>query len=167
MSRRALEKYVQNYREESCHVTESQSVKLTVNSKLAKRIEKLKNRPDFEQLLEKFLDTLEENKPEPVQTESRHVPANIEKYVLGKTGGKCAFPGCNRQYSHLHHAKRFSECHEHDPDHLIPLCEGHHDLAHLGYIENELLAPENWQLRDNPQPNFIDLKWREHVNMSP
>jgi len=114
-------------------------------------------------LLEKFLDSLEEGKPEPVRTGSRNIPAAIKHYSLEKTGGRCAFPGCMRPYEILHHTQRWALEKVHDPDRLVPLCKAHEQLAHMGLIENEHLSPENWRVRMRPDRNAAEFWIDEHV----
>ena len=107
-----------------------------------------------------FLERLvEQKKPEPVETESRHIPVAIRRYVLAKTGGKCAH--CNRKADFFHHIDRFAEHNTHDPESIIPLCDGHHQLAHLGYILDERAS--SWRVRAEARPSEVDRLWRKYA----
>jgi hypothetical protein len=89
----------------------------------------------------------EPEKPKPVRNNSRYIPKKIRTYVTEKTGHHCAFPGCTKHATSLHHTQRFAAEKVHDPDKLIPLCDAHERMAHLGLIENEEEPPETWCLR--------------------
>ncbi|MBI5754353.1 hypothetical protein HZA40_04390 [Candidatus Peregrinibacteria bacterium] len=88
---------------------------------------------------------------------SRTIPVAIKSHALAKTNSTCAFPGCQKPYKILHHTDRFAMFHTHDPDHIVPLCEAHERLAHLGLIENEDLETKYWKLRS--QPDYDDPKY--------
>ena len=167
MPKSAVEKLVQHRREErrpgAAAQPEKSTISLKLTPELARKLDKLKHRDDFEELLDKFVDSLEEKKPEAVESESRYIPARIQQYIRSKTADRCAC--CNRKAEVLHHANRFAKHHKHDPDHLIPLCKGHHQLAHLGYVENEHDPPEKWQFRRQPQSSSIDLKWQQYASI--
>ena len=85
--------------------------------------------------------TKESIKPKPVNTGKPYVPAKIKKYVIAKTSGCCAYPGCAKDFEILHHTKRFALDSTHDPDTLVPLCKAHERIAHSGLIENEEEVP--------------------------
>lgn len=168
MAKNTLEMYVRNYRSESRTSTASEPVKTSVTVELAvelaKRLEMAKKRPDFEERLEKFLETMEEevdeSAPEPVCGGGRHIPMEINRFVVRRTGGLCAWPSCTREATSLHHTQRWRLEKVHDPARLHGLCTAHERLAHLGLIENEEAAPSTWKLRENPDPlagkRFID-----------
>jgi len=158
------------------HVEKPQPEKVTIsmslNPAVARELENLNGKGDWNELMKEFLklrkEKLEEKKPEPVTTESRHVPTKIQKFVIEKTRGKCAFPGCAKPYAHLHHTQGFASEHVHDPDRTYCLCENHHSLAHQGLIENENLSPTHWKIRENLDKNAlrfgIDKLWQQHHN---
>lgn len=127
-------------------------IKVELPEPLAKRLDRLSKRIDFEALLGKFLDEVEQGeeveKPEPAQVNSRHVPAKIRKHVTTRTGNKCAYPTCKKPIYQLHHTQRWALNHVHDPDRLQPLCKEHNELAHRGLIENEEKFPTSWRMRD-------------------
>ncbi|HAU40064.1 MAG: hypothetical protein UV80_C0005G0019 [Candidatus Peregrinibacteria bacterium GW2011_GWF2_43_17] len=151
MSKHTLTTYVRDYKNGRPGTADEQEVTVKLRAKLAKRFEEFKKRADFEKLLEKFMDEVDaEPKPEPVKTESKHIPTSIKKYVAIKTNGLCAHPGCNKPATEFHHTARFSLRNEHNPDQITPLCKAHHDLAHLGLIANEEKQPYEWQLRTFP-----------------
>jgi len=160
MSQNALRAFMKKSRVNPKPKPAKSTIFIKLDTKLANKLEALKEREDFEKLLEKFVDSLEEM-PEPVQAGSRHVPKKTENYVVNKTAGRCAH--CNRKYDVLHHIDRFAQHPTHDPDKIIPLCNGCHELAHLGYIENEHDPPTEWRVRKHPKPSSIDLKWKEHT----
>jgi len=140
------------------------TITMELNPETASQLQKLKGGEDWEQAIQKLLqirkEKLENQKPEPVKTESRHIPKEIEHYVREKYNDRCAFPGCNREYRELHHTQGFSLKKIHDPDKIAPLCEAHHSLAHRGLIENENKQPQFWKIRKNPDKTsprfFID-----------
>jgi len=160
MSKHALEKYVQSYRSDTLPGEDSQPVKIIMelDPEIAKKLQKMKGDQDWNEFMEQLM---QQEKPETVQTESRHIPEKIKRYTLAKTGGKCA--RCNRKYHAFHHINRFATTKEHDPDKIIPLCKGCHQLAHLGYIENEHDPPHLWRVREQPKPGTIDLKYQQHA----
>ena len=123
----------------------------------AEHLQKLKGQGDWNSLMKEFLQArktqLEAQKPVPVETESRHIPAKIKKYVTAKTNNTCSFPHCMRKAEIFHHTQRFALEHIHDPDRIEPLCKAHERLAHLGLIEHEESASNNWTVRRNPDQN--------------
>ena len=127
-------------------------VTLELPTALARKLDRIRKRADFEELLGRFLAGVEQEeenqKPEAVETDSRPVPVLIERFSRARTGGKCAFPGCNKPIHQLHHTQRWALHHIHDPDRLWGLCKEHNEIAHLGLIENEEGRPETWRLRE-------------------
>ncbi len=124
----SLSPFVQNYR---LRLTaggnfqpEKSAIHFEVAPELAKKLQQLSKRADFENLLEKFVESvaLQEvaEKPEAVVTPSRH------------------------------HTQRWALENIHDPDRLHLVCSAHEQLAHHGYIENEDQSPENWRLKTEP-----------------
>lgn len=156
MSIHTLETFV---RDTHRHVAVLQPEKITISMDLSREIatklEKLKGDGEWENLMRKFLILYEceiaIKKPVPVESKSRYIPAKIRKYVISKTNGRCGFPKCARPYAVLHHTWRYEFHGVHDPDAIVPLCKAHHDLAHLGLIENEESAPEIWEIRSNAE----------------
>jgi hypothetical protein len=47
-------------------------------------------------------------------------------------GGRCAFPGCDRRITQIHHTTPWEHQGRTDLDAGIPLCWGHHHLVHEG-----------------------------------
>jgi hypothetical protein len=170
MGKNTLETYVKNYRSESRTSTESQPAKvkisMEVSTELLEKLKKMKGEMSWSELLEKLVEGEGENKskskekPIAVKTKSRHIPQKIRQYVLRKTGGMCAYPGCNKKHSILHHTQRFALEKIHDPDKIVPLCIEHERLAHLGLIENEDGSPEKWKVKKEPDrtdhKQFVD-----------
>ena len=168
LTKNALEVYVRETRK-SCPRTSLQPaksskmmIKVALPESLAKRLDQLSKRADFEELLSKFLDEVEQAgesaKPEPVQTDSRHVPAKIRRHVTTRTNNKCTYPICKKPIYQLHHTERWALKHMHDPSRLQPLCKAHNELAHRGLIENEEKSPISWRMRE--QPDRANPKFR-------
>lgn len=120
---------------------------------------------DWNEFMEKLIELFEENlnkelqveKPKNITGASKHIPKNIEKYVLKRSNKKCEFPNCNKNYDHFHHVNRFSSNRVHDPDQIVALCKAHHGLAHRGLIDREEESPENWKIRK--EPDYKNLNW--------
>lgn len=133
---------------------------LELPERLARRLDRVSKRKDFARLMEKFIEGIEKEeesrKPEPVRTESRHVPAEIDQFSRERTGDKCAFPGCTKPIHQLHHTQRWALEHIHDPDRLWGLCQAHNEIAHRGLIENEEGRPETWRLRSEEEMAFVE-----------
>lgn len=182
MSVRTLETYVREIRNQEndfhriirLHVEASQVEKVTLSMELepeiAQQLEKIKGRGDWNELMKELLrvreEKLESQKPIPVETDSRYIPAKIKKYVLNRTNHTCAFPRCTKPYKILHHTKRFALNKAHHPNQLVPLCKTHERLVHLGLVENEEMPPKFWRLRKEPDRNQlkyqIDRKVAKH-----
>ncbi|MBI5152778.1 HNH endonuclease [Candidatus Peregrinibacteria bacterium] len=182
MSKSALETYVREFKkllrqQQTCLLPgeqnyyknqnlfsdiKTETIQMEINPKTADELRKLKGSGDWDELMQKFIalykEKLEAEKPAAVQTDSRYVPAAIERYVLAKTNNTCAFPGCTKPYEILHHTDRYALTHAHDPNTLVPLCKAHERLAHLGLIENENAAPERWCVRMRPNANEAKYK---------
>jgi len=170
MSKHTLETYVKDCKtNEVCPGTaELTDVNLKLNPQLAKRLEQLKKRADFEKLLEQFLNEVEEeSKPEPIKSESPYIPAKIKQHVATKTSGLCSHPNCTRPAVNFHHPNRFALNHNHDPNQIRPLCKAHHQIAHYGLIGNEQKEPYEWTTRREPDkqdPNYqVDKLVQEHL----
>lgn len=84
----------------------------------------------------RFQEELKAEKPEAVKSKHRSVPKKIKKYVIKRARSKCEHPNCHKPGKHIHHLEFFSFKKEHDPDKLFYLCEEHHHLIHLGYIDD-------------------------------
>lgn len=159
MSKNTLETYVHDYRLENRPRTENEPEKVffQVTSELARKLQKLSKRSDFEALLGEFVNFVEEKgaceTPEPVKTSSRHVPKEIRDHVEGRTDGLCAHPTCLRPATSLHHTQRWALEKVHDPARLQPVCTAHERIAHLGLIDQEEDDPKNWKLRTEPDKN--------------
>jgi hypothetical protein len=159
MSVHELEVFVKSVRTESGrHVAEFQPVKesitITLDSEFVDQLKKIKGDRDWDDVVEEFLvlraKALEAKKPEPVKTESRHIPTQIQRFVRKRDSHRCVVPGCGRKYREFHHADGFSRVKVHDPDRIFCLCAGHHDLAHRGLIANEEKGPREWSVRKEP-----------------
>jgi hypothetical protein len=178
MSKHALEAYVQNYRLNFLPGEDSQPEKRTVtltielSPETAAELQKLKGAGEWETLFKELLESrrerLEAEKPKPVRTDSRHIPAAIERWSLCTTRGRCAFPGCRRPKYQLHHTQRWALDRVHDPDQLVPLCKVHNELAHQTLIENENDSPKDWRLAKEPAATgatdakrAVDLRWAQ------
>ncbi len=133
---------------------EKEEVRFEVRPELAGKLNQLKKRADFENLLEKFVKSVEAQeqaeKPKAVTTPSRHIPSQMDRHVRARTNDLCAFPGCAKLGTSLHHTQRWALENIHDPNRLHLVCTAHEQLAHHGYIENEDQSPEHWRLKAFP-----------------
>ena len=137
-----------------------QKITLELTPKTAKLLLKQKGLQNWESTIQQLLSSQKSNiipqKPQKIQTRSRHIPIPIKKYIQTRSKGLCEHPNCTNNGLHLHHATPFSICHEHDPDHIHLLCPQHHEIAHNGLIANEDLQPANW--RTLSFPDLTDIK---------
>lgn len=159
---------------ESLHVHKSQPVKITLSMELepevVEQLKKLKGEKEWSELMKEFMqfreERLESEKPDPVVATSRHVSAEVERFVRLRDGNTCVFPGCFKPCAVLHHVDGFAVQKVHDPDKIYCLCGGHHDLAHRGLIENENILPKFWRVRGGPDrasPRFwVDQRFGEY-----
>gem|GEM_PF-415919 len=146
------------------------AITMQLSPETAERFKKLKGDKNWDEFIGELVrlkeEQIEKEKPEPVATESRHIPVEIERYVRARDGNTCAFPGCFRACAEMHHVDGFALEHVHDPDRIFCLCEAHHGLAHRGLIENENLPARFWRVRKDPDPADvrvgIDRKVVEH-----
>lgn len=142
------------------------TISMSLSPETASRLEKLKGDGDWETLMQEFLgereEKIESTKPEAQKTTSRHIPAEIKRFVLAKYNSFCAFPGCKKKYAELHHSERFFFENTHDPNTIIPLCQTHHSLAHKGLIKNENAPPSNWKIELTPNLDFVDKMFLAH-----
>jgi len=126
-------------------------VGMELDVEILEQLQKLKGENSWNELMQQLLQIraaqLEEQKPEAVVTESRHIPAKIKRYVLARTNGICAFPECQKSSAILHHTQRFALEKVHDPSRLQGLCKEHERIAHQGLIENEEHFPKFWKLK--------------------
>lgn len=158
MSKNTLETYVRNYRSEIRPGTDSQpersTLQMDLDTAVAGELKKLKGDGNWNTLMKELLEfrakALEQEKPQPIQTSSRHIPQKVKRFVLNRTNGQCAYPGCTRPYQILHHTQRFALEKVHDPDRLMPMCKAHERVAHQGLIQNEEKSATQWSLRLNP-----------------
>jgi len=158
MSKNTLEAYVKEFRtstENNAKNPQQQAiVTMELDAEVAEQLQKLKGQGDWNELMKQLLQmrasAIEQQKPEPVKTESRHVPVKIQRYISARTNGTCSYPGCVRPAEILHHTERFALEKTHDPDHLHGLCKQHERIAHHGLIENEESAPSSWKIKKEP-----------------
>ncbi|MDP4008551.1 MAG: HNH endonuclease signature motif containing protein [Candidatus Peregrinibacteria bacterium] len=163
----------------------TKSIYMKLNVKTIERLKKIKGEKEWDEFLNYMLDSVEkgqsdggcanldklanqafeEPKPEPVNTGKRYIPAKIKKYVVAKTSGHCAYPGCSKPYEILHHTERFALDGAHDPDTLVPLCKSHERLAHAGLIEGEEGGVINWCVRLNEETKNAKYKIDKKVNL--
>lgn len=170
MSVRTLETYVHDVREQTAqkflHVEEATPEKVDlhaeVSSELAAKLQKLKGNDDWEKLFQELIEmrekVLEEECPESVDTSSRHISADIQRYVITRSRGICEFQNCTRTYAILHHTQRFALEQLHDPQKIVALCTPHERLVHQGLVEDEEKQPSEWRVRKQPDienPTYI------------
>jgi hypothetical protein len=174
MSVRTLETYAKEYRNlssqnlpclknklssKSHHVV---TFEIELSRETTAKLAKLKGKNNWETLMKDLLrireQSIEQEKPKTVKSQSRYIPAKINKYIIKKTNGQCAFPGCAKPCKIRHHADRFSVQREHNPERIIPLCQEHEQIAHLGLIRNEHLLPESWEIREQAETGTYKSK---------
>ncbi len=168
MSKNTLEVYVHEVRdqEKKCEINSEatqllprKELTMTLDPSLAAQLEKLcvASGGDWNVVMRKLLEArdavLEHEQPEAVEATSRHIPAEIEKFVIKRSGGLCEFPKCTRAYAILHHTQRFALEEVHDPARLVALCVAHERLVHLGLIAYEDEAPNKWAVREEADPS--------------
>lgn len=135
-----------------CTETVKETLHLELDPALIRKLRVLIKRQDFEKRLEHFVEQLEADAwaetPNAMKTQSRHIPANIKRFVSNRSGGLCAFPTCNKKASSMHHTERWALQKAHDPARLHAVCIGHERLAHHGLIGHEEKSPEYWMIKD-------------------
>lgn len=96
----------------------------------------------------------------------RAIPVAVQRLIQAKYQGGCAFRGCLKPATSLHHTDRFALTGAHDPSNIVPLCKSHERLVHCGLIENEESRPEDWRIlneAESSHPKFlIDQKVQFH-----
>lgn len=170
MSKMTLQTYVKDLRLErrSKAATESENVTVQwkVSPALAKKLEMIAKRVDFEELLQEFVDGVEAREgTAAVANGSRYIPVAVKHEVLERTSGECAFPSCHRLATSLHHTQRFALEKVHDPDRLHPVCTAHERIAHLGLIENEEKCPDRWVVLEQQDKNLPKYYIDQFVQM--
>ncbi len=133
-------------------------IALDVDPEVASELEKLKGKDgDWNTLMKELLEMREkmlaQEKPEEKVTESRHIPAAIERYVIERARGTCELRTCTKKYAILHHIQRFALEKTHDPSRIIALCKPHERMVHLGLIEDEHIQPRDWSIAKEPNKN--------------
>jgi hypothetical protein len=180
MSKMTLQTYVKDLRSERRSRTEAAPEKVEVHCRmspaLAKKLEVIAKRVDFETLLQEFVDGVEAREgPATVANGSRYIPVAVKQVVLERTGGECAFPSCHRPATSLHHTQRFALEKVHDPDRLQPVCTAHERIAHLGLLENEEKSADSWVVLEQQDKNhpkyyidqFVQMFRHNAVSSSP
>lgn len=163
MSVNTLRTYRRELLDISRNVPESPSEKVTVSMeldpKIAEEFQKLKGNKNWEDFIKEIIEAEKAKieKPEPVKSDSRHIPTKIKKFILKRSNRICEFPNCEKQYKIFHHTKRFALQKTHDHEKIAALCEEHERIAHLGLIENEEMRPKFWKIRSCPDK--IDIKY--------
>jgi len=147
---------------ETKQTTHKKIVAMELDQDLIEELEKLKGEGSWNELMSQLLrmreEQLQSQKPEPVETESRHMPIKISRYAFELTNGTCSYPGCTKPAAIYHHTQRFALQKIHDPDRLHLLCKCHENLAHHGLIENEDSNPKTWKIRANPDKSSAKYK---------
>lgn len=97
-----------------------------------------KEKEIFETAEKRFQEELAKEKPASVKAKNHRVTAAIRKYICKRSKGQCEHPNCSKAGKHIHHINPYALKKEHDPDKLLYLCEEHHQIIHLGYINDEV-----------------------------
>ncbi len=169
MSKHTLELYIKERRESrtgtgnNVEFPEQQAIEKTtlmleLDPEVASKLEKLKGKDgDWNTLMKELLAMREkmlvQEKPEEKVTESRHIPANIERFVVERARGVCEFRACEKKYEILHHIQRFALEKTHDPSRIVALCKPHERMVHLGLIEDEHILPAQWKVTKEANRN--------------
>ncbi len=145
----------------SASISSDKIFTMNLDPEMANELLKLKGQGDWNSLMKELLELrrakLEAEKPKPVKTDSRHIPADIERWAVAKTRGQCGYPDCTKPYKILHHTQRWALEKIHDPDRIVPLCTAHERIAHQSLIENEDKLTHEWRVLD--EPVWWDLKF--------
>lgn len=92
-----------------------------------------------------FQTELKREKPEAVKSGNHTINTAIKNYIKKRSKGMCEHPNCKKPGKHIHHTEPFSLKKVHDPDKLVFLCEEHHQIIHLGYIDDTNLEAKTGQ----------------------
>ena len=144
-------------------------VVMSLDPELAVQLEKLcvASGGDWNVAMRKLLEArnavLEQEQPEAVDASSRHIPVEIERFVIKRSGGVCEFPKCTRKYVILHHTQRFVLEEVHDPARLVALCVAHERLVHLGLIAYEEERPDKWAVRKEADKGSEETEESKHA----
>ncbi len=141
---------------------EQSFITMQLDPEVAQELEKLNGQNGnwndlMKQLIQMRKEHLEEQKPESVKTNSRHIPNKIKNFLKARNNGQCAFPACTKPAVISQHTQRWALEKVHDVDRLYGLCKEHDQIAHLGLIENEESSPQSWKIR--AKPDKYDLKY--------
>ncbi|NIA01788.1 MAG: hypothetical protein GWP15_00210 [Nitrospirae bacterium] len=150
------------------------AVFMDLDEEVVEELQKLKGQGDWNSLMKQLLSIwrarVEKKRQEikktiPEKAKSRYVPAKIRQNIFAATNGTCCFPRCTRKSEVLHHTDRFALSKKHDPEKIMPLCKAHHDLAHMGLIQNEDMPSKHWRVSKEPEKfnikNVIDERVQE------
>lgn len=141
---------IQNFQNQCARLSDRMTLIMELEKEVAGELQKLKGGEEWTKLMRELLEVrkkaLEETKPETKEKADRYIPAAIRQYVLKKTNGRCAYPGCVREADILHHTERFAVGRRHDPEKIVCLCKAHERLAHLSLIANEEGVAEKWKM---------------------
>jgi len=132
MSKHTLQLHVREFR--SGTKNQAQTIEMNLSQKTMDELKTLKGDSDWESLMRELLEARkklqEQKKPQKIENAGRNIPKAIEKWVIKTTNGQCSEPSCYKKYDVLHHEDYFALTKTHDPDRIIPLCKGHHELKH-------------------------------------
>lgn len=129
-------------------------ISMKLDPEIVDQLKKIKMDSDWNEVIKKLLRYSQkalqaeqkymekEEKPESVKTNSHTVNTAIANYIKKRSGGKCEHPNCNKPGRHIHHIEPFALKRGHDSDKLIYLCEEHHQIIHLGYIDDGRIVTE-------------------------
>jgi hypothetical protein len=139
MSVKALKIYVRGLRNVS-----QVSMNLSVSKSTLDRIKELKGAKSWDDFFSDILsdEVVVEDEVRVVKNASRAVPKDIKRVVVNRSGGMCAVSGCGAEMEVIHHVDRYSEYKTHDAKRMHALCDAHHELIHLG-----LMDESDWYLR--------------------
>jgi hypothetical protein len=94
----------------------------------------------------------------------RGLRAHDLRLLLARQGGHCAAHGCRKLASVPHHLDPWGVTRCHDLGRIALICRDHHDLVHMGFIENPADMPERWRVRVTPAAGEPASPLRESID---
>ncbi|MBD3330554.1 hypothetical protein GF354_03410 [Candidatus Peregrinibacteria bacterium] len=152
MSKNTLGTYVKDYRNQfgtgpglrgtsGSRKQNKVEVSMKISPEIAKKLQKLKGNKNWDELMDEFIklkeSQLEKEKPETVKSNSRKAPKRIEKFIKARSNNACEHTNCSKKAKEIHHTEPFALKRTHNPDKMVHLCKEHHQLIHLGYLEEQ------------------------------
>lgn len=112
----------------------------------------------------RFQEELVQEKPAAIKSKNHTVSVAIQRYIKKRSRDMCEHPNCNKKGEHIHHTEPFALRKVHDPDKLVYLCSEHHQIVHLGYIDDSILernSASSLQFLASPQSKKSAISWKQ------